>query len=121
MTVLTSDLRAAVILADEPGIVLLPNGRQARKRERSLVGHLATRAFDNLAFDVFAMSVAGVHPEYGITGYTVEEAQVQRAAIAASRRLIVTDDGAPDAQSDSANDDIRTVNIQWAQEVLRQR
>lgn len=145
LTVLTSNLRAAVILADEPGIVLLLTGGQARNRERSLVGHLATRAFDDLVFDVFVMGVAGVHQEYGITDYNVEEAQVKRAAIAASQRrivtadssklgkvafaklcdldqidVIVTDDGAPDALANFANDDVETVIVQQAQEVLRQ-
>ena len=92
LTVLTSNLRAATILADEPGITLLLTGGQARKRERSLVGHLATRAFGELVFDVFVMGVASVHQEYGITDYNVEEAQVKRAAIAASQRRIVVAD-----------------------------
>lgn len=134
LTVLTSNLWAAAILADEPGIVLLLTGGQARNRERSLVGHLATRAFDDLVFDVFVMGVAGVHQEYGITDYNVAEAQVKRAAIAASQRrivtadssklgkvafaklcdldqidTIVTDGGASDALSGFANDDVEIV------------
>ena len=92
LTVLTSNLWAAAILADEPGIVLIVTGGQARKRERSLVGNLATRAFDDLVFDVFVMGVAGVHEAYGVTDYNVDEAQVKRAAIAASQRRIVIAD-----------------------------
>lgn len=92
LTVLTSNLWAAAILADEPGIVLILTGGQARNRERSLVGHLATRAFGELVFDVFVMGVAGVHQEYGITDYNVEEAQVKRAAVAASQRRIIIAD-----------------------------
>ena len=38
------------------------------------------------------MGVAGLHQEYGITDYNVEEAQVKRAAIAASQRRIVVAD-----------------------------
>ncbi len=92
LTVLTSNLWAAAILADEPGIVLILTGGQARQRERSLVGHLATRAFDELVFDVFVLSVAGINRDYGITDYNVEEALVKRAAIAASQRRIVVAD-----------------------------
>ncbi|MCY3781308.1 MAG: DeoR/GlpR family DNA-binding transcription regulator [Chloroflexi bacterium] len=92
LTVLTSNLWAAAILADEPGIVLMLTGGKTRNRERSLVGHLATRAFEELVFDVFVMGVAGVHQEFGITDYNVDEAQVKRAAMRASQRRIVIAD-----------------------------
>ena len=92
LTILTSNLRAATILADEPGIVLILTGGIARNRERSLVGHLATRAFDDLVFDAFVMGVAGVHQDFGITDYNVDEAEVKRAAIHASQRRIVAAD-----------------------------
>ncbi|MCY3779366.1 MAG: DeoR/GlpR family DNA-binding transcription regulator [Chloroflexi bacterium] len=135
LTVLTSNLWAAAILADEPGIVLILTGGQARNRERSLVGHLATRAFDELVFDVFVMGVAGVHQDFGVTDYNVDEAQVKRAAVRASQRriviadssklgrvafaricdlhqidAIVTDDASPDMLSAFAADDIEIVS-----------
>ena len=134
LTVLTSNLWAAAILADEPGIVLMLTGGKTRNRERSLVGHLATRAFDELVFDVFVMGVAGVHQDFGITDYNVDEAQVKRAAIGASQRriviadssklgkvafakicdlhqidVIVTDDALSDALSESVPEDIEIV------------
>lgn len=92
LTVLTSNLWAAAILADEPGILLMLTGGKTRNRERSLVGHLATRAFEELVFDVFVMGAAGVHQDFGITEYNVDEAQVKRAAIHASQRRIVIAD-----------------------------
>ena len=134
LTVLTSNLWAATILADEPGIVLMVTGGKTRNRERSLVGHLATRAFEELVFDVFVMGVAGVHQEFGITDYNVDEAQVKRAAVHASQRriviadssklgkvafakicdlhqidVIVTDAASPDAPSDFVPEDIEIV------------
>lgn len=134
LTVLTSNLWAATILADEPGIVLMLTGGKTRNRERSLVGHLATRAFEELVFDVFVMGVAGVHQDFGITDYNVDEAQVKRAALGASQRriviadssklgkvafaklcdlhqidVIVTDDASPDALSDFMSEDIEIV------------
>ncbi len=89
LTVLTSNLWAATILADEPGVVLMLTGGKARRGERSLVGHLATRAFNELVFDVFIMGVAGIHREFGITDYNMDEARVKQAAIRASQRCIV--------------------------------
>jgi len=92
LTVLTSNLWAAAILADEPGIVLMVTGGTTRARERSLVGSLATRAFGELVFDVFFLGVAGVHPEFGVTDYNMQEAEVKREAIrAAQRRIVVAD------------------------------
>ena len=64
-------------------------GGKARRGERSLVGHLATRAFNELVFAVFIMGVAGIHREFGITDYNMDEAQVKQAAIRASQRCIV--------------------------------
>lgn len=134
LTVLTSNLWAATILADEPGIVLMITGGKTRNRERSLVGPLATRAFEELVFDVFVMGAAGVHQDFGITEYNIDEAQVKRAAIQASQRriviadssklgkvafaklcdldqidTIVTDDASQDALSAFAADDIDKV------------
>ncbi len=134
LTVLTSNLWAAAILADEPGIVLMLTGGKTRARERSLVGNLATRAFSELVFDVFIMGVAGIHPEFGITDYNIEEALVKRAALGASRRhiivadsskigkvafaklcgleqidMIITDDDAPDELAALRSEDIELV------------
>ncbi|MCY4465810.1 MAG: DeoR/GlpR family DNA-binding transcription regulator [Chloroflexi bacterium] len=134
LTVLTSNLRAAAILADEPGIVLLLTGGRARAGERSLVGHLAVRTFNELVFDVFIMGVAGIHPDYGVTDYNMDEAQVKRTAIRASQRriitadssklgkvafaklcdlddidVIVTDDGAPDELANVESESIATI------------
>ena len=134
LTVLTSNLWAAAILADEPGIVLMLTGGKTRARERSLVGNLATRAFSELVFDVFIMGVAGIHPEFGITDYNMEEALVKRAALGASRRhiivadsskigkvafaklcgleqidMIITDDDAPDELAALRSEDIELV------------
>ena len=124
----------AKILADEPGIVLMLTGGKTRARERSLVGNLATRAFSELVFDVFIMGVAGIHPEFGITDYNIEEALVKRAALGASRRhivvadsskigkvafaklcgleqidMIITDDDAPDELAALRSEDIELV------------
>lgn len=134
LTVLTSNLWAATILADEPGIVLMLTGGKTRNRERSLVGQLASRAFEELVFDVFVMGAAGVHQDFGITEYNLDEAQVKRAAVGASQRriviadssklgkvafakicdlhqidVIVTDDASPDALSDFMSEDIEIV------------
>ena len=134
LTVLTSNLWAAALLADEPGIVLMLTGGSARRGERSLVGDLAVRAFDDLVFDVFVMGVAGIHLDFGITDFNMDEALVKRGGVRASQRriivadssklgkvafaklceldlidTIVTDDGAPEERAALASEDIEVL------------
>ena len=92
ITVLTTSLVIAELLADEPGIrVMLPGG-VIRRGERSLVGDLAVQSFGQFRFDTVVLGVGGIDVEVGLTEYNLEDAQVKRAAIATGRRLIVVAD-----------------------------
>ena len=93
ITVFTPSLWVANILADEPGIVVMVSGGIVRRGERSLVGDFAERAFNELVFDTFIMGIAGIHTEYGLTEYNLQDSQTKRSAIKATRRTIVVADG----------------------------
>jgi DeoR/GlpR family transcriptional regulator of sugar metabolism len=92
LTVLTPSLRAAQVLADEPGIRLMLTGGLARPGELSLVGDLAERSFAELRFDTFVMGVGGIDLEAGLTEFNLDDARVKRAALASSRRCVVVSD-----------------------------
>ncbi len=92
ITVLTTSLPIAELLADEPGIrVMLPGGL-IRQGERSLVGDLAVESFGQFRFDTVVIGVGGIDLEAGLTEYNLEDARVKRAAIATGRRLVVVAD-----------------------------
>lgn len=92
LTILTPSLRAAQLLANEPGIRLMVTGGLARPGELSLVGDLAERAFVDLRFDTFVMGVAGIEADAGLTEYNLDDARVKRSALAGARRCVVVAD-----------------------------
>ncbi|MET8423401.1 DeoR/GlpR family DNA-binding transcription regulator [Nocardia sp. NPDC004860] len=92
LTVTALSLQTAVCLADRPGIELLVAGGRSRPGEQSLVGPLALRAVESLAFDVFVMSIGGVHAEYGWSEFCLDDAAVKQAGIAQSARVLAVAD-----------------------------
>jgi DeoR/GlpR family transcriptional regulator of sugar metabolism len=92
LTVLTSSLHVANVLAKEPGIRLMVTGGTVTPGDLSLVGDLAEEAFARLRFDTLVMGVAGVDAGVGCTEFSTEDARVKRAALATVRRCIVVAD-----------------------------
>jgi DeoR/GlpR family transcriptional regulator of sugar metabolism len=92
LTVLTSSLHIANVLAKEPGIRLMVTGGTVTPGDLSLIGDLAEEAFSRLRFDTFVMGVAGVDAEVGCTEFSADDARVKRAALATVRRCIVVAD-----------------------------
>ena len=92
MRILAVNLRIADVPVDEPGIALRVSGGAVRPGERSLVGPLAERAFEDLAFDTLVLAVGGVDIGMGVTDYRVEDASLKRAAMASARRCIAIAD-----------------------------
>ncbi|GAB2538326.1 DeoR/GlpR family DNA-binding transcription regulator [Nocardia heshunensis] len=92
LSVTALSLQTAVCLADQPQIDLLIAGGRARPGEQSLVGPLALRALESLAFDVFVMSIGGVHADYGWSEFSLDDAAVKQAGIAQSARVIAVAD-----------------------------
>jgi DeoR/GlpR family transcriptional regulator of sugar metabolism len=92
LTVAVLSLQAAVRLADQPGIRLLVLGGESRPWERSLIGPLALRAVDALAFDCFVMSIGGVHAEYGWSEFSLDDCAVKQTALARAGRTVAVAD-----------------------------
>ncbi|MEU7581473.1 DeoR/GlpR family DNA-binding transcription regulator [Streptomyces sp. NPDC041068] len=92
LTVAVLSLQAAVRLADRPDIELLVIGGRSRQGERSLVGPLALRALESLAFDCFVMSIGGVHAEHGWSEFSLDDAAVKQVGLAQAARTIAVAD-----------------------------
>jgi DeoR/GlpR family transcriptional regulator of sugar metabolism len=92
LTVAVLSLQAAECLADRPDIELLVMGGLSRPGERSLVGPLALRALESLAFDVFVMSIGGVHAEHGWSEFSLEDAAVKQAGLSQAATTIAVAD-----------------------------
>ncbi|GAA2143716.1 DeoR/GlpR family DNA-binding transcription regulator [Glycomyces algeriensis] len=81
LTVAVLSLQAAAVLADRPGIELIVIGGRSRPGERSLVGPLALRTLASLTFDVFIMSIGGVHPDHGWSEFSLDDAAVKQIGL----------------------------------------
>ncbi len=92
LTVITSSLHVANVLAKERGIRLMITGGTVTPGDLSLIGDLAEDAFARLRFDTLVMGVAGVDAEVGCTEFSTDDARVKRAALATVRRCIVVAD-----------------------------
>jgi DeoR/GlpR family transcriptional regulator of sugar metabolism len=92
LTVVTPSLLVAAELADDEGTTVLLAGGQVRPGELSLIGSETEATFSLYNCDAYVMGIAGVDARRGITEYHREEANVKKAAIAASDRVIVVAD-----------------------------
>jgi DeoR/GlpR family transcriptional regulator of sugar metabolism len=92
LRLLALSLHIADMLVDEPGLTVMVAGGIARSGERSLIGSLAERAFEDLSFDTLFLTVGGVDLQHGLSEYNLDDAVVKRAAFAGSRRRIAVAD-----------------------------
>lgn len=91
LTIITSSVRNALILADNPGFTIILTGGILTREEYSLVNDFAPIT-DYLHIDVFFMTVTGIDPEIGFTDLRLNEAKTQNQLRRSSERTIVLAD-----------------------------
>lgn len=89
ITVVTSSLRIAWLLADKPDLRVIVVGGAVRTGERSLVGSIASRTFEDFYCDLMFMGVGGIDLEAGFTEFNIEDATVKQKAMKQSQRVMV--------------------------------
>jgi DeoR family transcriptional regulator of aga operon len=92
LTIITPSLRVADELSENAGLRVILTGGIARPGERSLVGDLAERAFEELHPDVAFLGVGGIDAVAGLTEFNLEDTRVKRAALNSARRCVVLAD-----------------------------
>ena len=92
MTVMPLALRPVFELHDSADVRLLLPGGEVRPGELSLIGGISSRSFSELRFDTFVLSPCGIDPEAGVTAHLIGEADIKRAALKASGRVIAVAD-----------------------------
>jgi DeoR/GlpR family transcriptional regulator of sugar metabolism len=92
LTVVTASLPIANELAGRADIRLILTGGIVRPGELSMVGHIAEQTFRDFFFDKVFLGVGAISFEAGLTEYNLEDAQVKKAMIKASRQVIVVCD-----------------------------
>lgn len=92
ITVCTPSLRVADVLSGSSTVRVMIPGGIVRPGERTLIGPAALRIFEDHRFDVYVMTVSGVHITAGMTEWNLDDAAVKRAALTAASRCIVAAD-----------------------------
>jgi DeoR/GlpR family transcriptional regulator of sugar metabolism len=92
LTTVTPSLRAAWLLADNAELRVIVTGGIVRPRERSLVGFLSDKAFENLYCDTYFMGIGGIDVDAGFTEFNLDDARVKQEAMRYSRRCIAVAD-----------------------------
>ncbi len=92
LTVLVTNLRAAMELASQTAIQVIVIGGKLRASELSMVGHLAERILSDFQVDKAFIAVGGITIEHGLTEFNFDEAGTKRVMIERARQRIVVAD-----------------------------
>ena len=88
LTVVTSSLLAASVLAESSSITVLMLGGRLRGRTMATVDHWATRMLGDLVIDLAYLGANGISREHGLTTPDPAVAAVKSQAIARARRKV---------------------------------
>jgi DeoR/GlpR family transcriptional regulator of sugar metabolism len=92
LTVLVTNLRAALELASQPAIQVIVVGGKLRSSELSMIGHLAEQTLRTFQVDKAFIGVGGVTVSHGLTEFNFDEAGTKRTMIERARQAIVVAD-----------------------------
>lgn len=90
--VCTPSLRVASVLMDKGYREVMIPGGVLRPGERSLVGALSERTFDEYNFDLAFVTCSGLSVERGVTEWNTEDSRVKASILRSSRRAILLAD-----------------------------
>lgn len=99
LTVVTNCLAIAAVLADVPGCDLHFIGGRIRTRTGAAVGTWAESVLRDVVLDVAFLGTNGFSLEWGMTTPDSVEADIKRAMVAASRRVVVLADASKAGRS----------------------
>src|SRR5579875_3093276 len=92
LTVLVTNLRAALELANQSAIQVIVVGGKLRSSELSMVGHLTEQTLRSFQVDKAFIGVGGITLEHGLTEFNFDEAGTKRAMFECARERIVVAD-----------------------------
>lgn len=92
VTVITGALNVAIEIAHHPNIEVIQLGGVMRKTSSSVTGTYAEKILDDFSCSKLFLGVDGIDLDFGLTTTNMNEAQLNRKMIAASRKTIVLAD-----------------------------
>jgi DeoR/GlpR family transcriptional regulator of sugar metabolism len=92
LTVLVTNLRAAMELASQAAIQVIVIGGKLRSSELSMVGHLAEQTLRSFQVDKAFIGIGGITLTHGLTEFNFDEAGTKRTMLERARQKIVVAD-----------------------------
>jgi DeoR family transcriptional regulator of aga operon len=92
LTIMSTGLNAVFLLRNSPQHKLILPGGVVRADAMSLSGRLVENALSGMSFDTLYVGVDSIHPIYGLSTFSEEEAHLNRVMIKAARRVVVLAD-----------------------------
>ncbi|HEY0756530.1 MAG TPA: DeoR/GlpR family DNA-binding transcription regulator [Ktedonobacteraceae bacterium] len=92
LTVLVTNLHAALELASQPALQVIVIGGKLRANELSLVGHLTEQTLRTFQVDKAFIGVSGITLEHGLTEFNLDEAGTKRVILERARQKIIVAD-----------------------------
>lgn len=88
ITVVTNSFPVASVLESHPHIEVLFAGGRLYKSAFTTTGHDTIRFFRNIRADIYFMGICSIHRSIGVTTINYEEAEVKKAIVEVSKRVI---------------------------------
>jgi DeoR/GlpR family transcriptional regulator of sugar metabolism len=88
ITVVTNSFPVASVLEAHPQVEVLFAGGRLYKSAFTTTGHDAIRFFKNIRADIYFMGICSIHRSIGVTTINYEEAEVKKAIVEVSKRVI---------------------------------
>jgi DeoR family galactitol utilization operon repressor len=92
LTILTTGLNTLLVLKNCGQHKLILPGGVLRPEAMSLGGRMAEGTLSSMSFDTAYLGADSIHPEFGLSTFSEEEAHLNRAMIRTCRRVVVLAD-----------------------------
>ncbi len=92
LTIFTTSVNTLLLLKDSRQHQLMLPGGVLRPEAMSLGGRMTEGALDGMSFDTAYVGTDSIHPDFGLSTFSEEEAHLNRAMLRASRRVVVLAD-----------------------------
>jgi DeoR/GlpR family transcriptional regulator of sugar metabolism len=92
LTIITSSIRVANELMDNPNFRILLTGGIVNSGEPSLIGDLAVSAINKFYVDKLFLGVGGIDFIAGLTEYNLDDAQIKKVLIQKAKDIILVTD-----------------------------
>lgn len=89
LNVVTSSIKATLVLGDKPNVNIVQLGGHYRKRSISVTGNYTTSFLKDITCTKLFLGVGGIDVDYGVTTSNIEEVELNKAMMDAALRTIV--------------------------------